>query len=215
MSTKTFEDRLLDELLREVALASGDRPQPVRRRVTLRRTALALAACAAAAVTVVLLPGGGATAAYAVEKNADGTVTVTGEEFGDPQQLQDDLRAAGLDATVDRLVDDQGTCMREGPAMEQVLKDTGKVVSWLNGSGDGVHLRIDPSKLKPGQRIQVDINKYTGVMRVNGTKTGEVRAMTHLEVYVAGEQPLPVPQKLVWDGKAAHGKTRSVDCAVE
>jgi hypothetical protein len=189
----------------------------VRRRVTPRRTALALAACAAAAVTVVLLPGGGATAAYAVEKNADGTVTVTGEEFGDPQQLEHDLRAAGLDATVDRIVDDQGMCMREGAVMEQVVKDTAKVVSWLNGgSAGGVHLRIDPAKLKPGQRIQIDINKFTSVMRVNGDpEDGKRRVMTHLEVYVAGERPLPAPRKLVWDGKAAHGEAQSVDCTVE
>ncbi|MGC4949673.1 hypothetical protein ACLQ2N_26200 [Streptomyces sp. DT224] len=75
----TFEDRLLEELKREIA-ARGPQPAPVRRRrvVTAPRFALAAGLATAATVAAVLLPGSpGAPEAYAVDRNGDGSVTVT------------------------------------------------------------------------------------------------------------------------------------------
>ena len=107
-TTKTFEDRLLDELQREIALRSEDRPEPViRRTITTRRAFVALAACVAAAGVVVALPSStGGSSAYAVERHEDGSVTVSMEDIvlsGDDQkELSERLRADGISVTVDK-----------------------------------------------------------------------------------------------------------------
>ncbi|MDT0322076.1 hypothetical protein [Streptomyces millisiae] len=98
----TFEDRLLDELKDEVrrAAATEAPATPRRRLLTPARAGLGLAA-AAAAVSFLVLPGGGASAAYAVERNEDGTVAFTYFQFReyDAEDIRDmvaDLRAAGM-----------------------------------------------------------------------------------------------------------------------
>ncbi len=80
------------------------RKEPHRRR----RLAIgaAMAATAGAAVAIVGLPGtnhGGAPAAWAVTRNADGSVTVKISDYRDPAGLQAKLRAAGLRAEVGTL----------------------------------------------------------------------------------------------------------------
>lgn len=211
MTTKTFEDRLLDELKRELVLhANGPvaAPVPVYRRVTVRRAAWGLAACGALAATAILVPGSPAESpAYAVERQPDGTVTVDGTEFKDPKQLEHDLRAAGLNATVTRFLDGKD-CSRGGLAgsaadrernaiMDAVNKASQKAVTWADGPG--VHLVINPSKLTKGQSLQVDISTSTsdGVVAKDGTTTEfEGRPTTHLEVYVVGRKPLPTARYL-------------------
>ncbi|MFD9117406.1 hypothetical protein [Streptomyces bottropensis] len=107
-TTKTFEDRLLDELRREIALRAEDVPEPVNRRtITTRRALVALAACVAAAGVVVALPSStGGAQAYAVERNDDGSVTVSMKEIGlsgdDQKELSQRLRAEGISVTVDK-----------------------------------------------------------------------------------------------------------------
>jgi hypothetical protein len=75
-------------------------PRPIRRRLVV---GAGLAATAGAAAAVFGLPGadhGGAGAAWAVTKNADGSMTVSVKDFRDPAGLQAKLRAAGLRANV-------------------------------------------------------------------------------------------------------------------
>lgn len=102
----TFEDRLLDALKREVEQAAARPLKPVRRRVvTPRRAAFGLAACAAAATAGIVLPGTpGGSAAYAVEKHPDGTVTVTVNDLtldqGEQQALAAKLRSEGARASI-------------------------------------------------------------------------------------------------------------------
>jgi len=76
-------------------------PTPRRKRFLLAG-GLAAAAVAAAIVVPVVLPGGaGAAKAWAVERHADGTVTLTLEqEFRDLDGLQAALRADGVPAIV-------------------------------------------------------------------------------------------------------------------
>ncbi|MFF4536822.1 hypothetical protein [Streptomyces aureus] len=92
-TTPMFEDRLLDELKREISLRESMAPgdtvvgaaspgggtdAPVRRLLTARRVTLAAAGCALAALATVVAPGSPATpAAYAVERHGDGSVTLT------------------------------------------------------------------------------------------------------------------------------------------
>jgi hypothetical protein len=99
MSTRTtFEDRLLGELKREMALREaraatdeGRARDTVRRRFTPRRIAVWVAACAAVWAGTVVVPGSPAdSTAYAVERHDDGTVelTVRKESFGIDAQLE-------------------------------------------------------------------------------------------------------------------------------
>ncbi|NGO14174.1 hypothetical protein G5C60_42925 [Streptomyces sp. HC44] len=98
MSTRTtFEDRLLDELKREIERREP-KPNPcapsapsARRLVTPRRIALAATACALAGLAVVFVPGSAADSkAYAVEGNGDGSVTLTikDQDIGIEAQLE-------------------------------------------------------------------------------------------------------------------------------
>lgn len=104
---RTFEDRLLSELKREVALGAGDRPEPARwrSRAFVRRSALGLAACGVAAATATLIPSPADTPAYAVEQNPDGTITLKLEEWSLERSAQRDLarklRPLGVAVTID------------------------------------------------------------------------------------------------------------------
>ncbi|MFD4529980.1 hypothetical protein ACFWP7_39975 [Streptomyces sp. NPDC058470] len=140
MNTRTtFEDRLLNELQREIELreagpgelgagetrlgAVGPRlgevvpseaPARVRGLVTRPRIALASGACAAAALAVVLVPGSPAdSTAYAVESHDDGSVSLTLNDLspgrGAQRELADRLRENGIHVDIQDL-DDTHTC---------------------------------------------------------------------------------------------------------
>ncbi|WP_330349858.1 hypothetical protein [Streptomyces sp. NBC_00582] len=81
---ESFEDRLLAELTREIALREEAVTVPgPRRLLTRRRVSLALAACAVAAAVAIAVPGSaGGSRAYAVERHGDGSVTLTIKEAG-------------------------------------------------------------------------------------------------------------------------------------
>ncbi|CAM5709666.1 hypothetical protein [Streptomyces aurantiogriseus] len=109
MSTRTtFEDRLLAELRREVERRSSSAEEftpevpPARRRLlTGRRLALAAGVCAAAGLALALVPGSPADSpAYAVERNGDGTVTVTVQsrslDRATQREFAERLRAEGV-----------------------------------------------------------------------------------------------------------------------
>ena len=94
----SFEERLLVELRRHV------REEPVgrgrKRFVVAGGLVAALAAAAAAAVFTL---AAGTQAAYAVTKNADGSVTVEIDSLSDAAGLQAKLQAAGVNAVVEYL----------------------------------------------------------------------------------------------------------------
>ncbi|MGW6793624.1 hypothetical protein [Streptomyces chartreusis] len=129
-----FEDRLLDELKAEIQLrqaeayASGtaesalDGPgskAPVRRLLTSltpRRIGVIAAACTAAWLAAVVVPGSPAdSAAYAVERHSDGSVTLTVKEQTISVAAQRDLarqvRPWGIHVTVD-VLDPGYVCVR-------------------------------------------------------------------------------------------------------
>jgi len=94
-----------ERILADPGPSSATAPAPRLPR-TRRRLAIGVgvAAAAGAAVALVGLPGspnhGGAGAAWAVTKNADGSVTVNLNDYRDPAGLQAKLRAAGVRANV-------------------------------------------------------------------------------------------------------------------
>ncbi|MER5303006.1 MULTISPECIES: hypothetical protein [Streptomyces] len=166
MSTQTFEDRLLEELQREVRLqdaGAGSRSAvvPVRRRfVTPVRAGAVLVACAAATVTAIVVPGGeGGSAAYAVERLSGGAVRVTVSDLtldiGEQEALAGKLRAAGVRVSVDEVPKDKVCRMPRG----EMIGNT--VISLLNsapqdGKGDGAggregESRPDRAEKRPGR----------------------------------------------------------------
>ncbi|WP_329086416.1 MULTISPECIES: hypothetical protein [unclassified Streptosporangium] len=92
----SFEEQLLMDL--KVEFAARDE----RRRRTVRRISVgaAVAGLAAAAAIAVPLMAGTESPAYAVSKKAGGTVGVEIREFKDADQLERDLRAAGVRADI-------------------------------------------------------------------------------------------------------------------
>jgi hypothetical protein len=100
-----FEERLLTELRDLVAVPRIEGGHK-RRIWRAPRLALAggLAAVVAAAVTAgVFVLSAGTQAAYAVTKNADGSITVQIDSLTDAAGLQAKLQAAGVNAVVDYL----------------------------------------------------------------------------------------------------------------
>ena len=100
-----FEERLLHELRSLVAAAPAERG---RRRSLRQRPRLVLAGAlaavlAAAATAGALVLSAGTQAAYAVTRNADGTVTVEIDSLSDAAGLQAQLQAAGVNAVVQYL----------------------------------------------------------------------------------------------------------------
>jgi hypothetical protein len=101
-ASRTFEDRLLDQL--RVVVAANPAPEATRHRPPRgKRLALAGAgvAAASAAAAVVALTGSATPNAWALESQPDGTVTVHIRSLRDAAGLQSGLRAAGIPAVVD------------------------------------------------------------------------------------------------------------------
>jgi hypothetical protein len=92
----SFEDRLLAELKTEVA-ARAARGEPVRRRAFGLRRLTGGAIAGVAALAAILMPTfvGSEGAAYAVTRNADGSMTVTIKELRDGDELERDLAENG------------------------------------------------------------------------------------------------------------------------
>ncbi|KND34987.1 hypothetical protein [Streptomyces stelliscabiei] len=161
-TTKTFEDRLLDELQREIALRAEDVTEPdpvIRRAITTRRALVALAACVAAAGAVVALPSStGGSQAYAVERNGDGSVTVSMEDIllsGDDQkELSERLRAEGISVTVDRPRKGYVCAKRRGEAYQP---------GWVVGPSRGTGEVVMPSHafiLRPGDSLVFELPQW-------------------------------------------------------
>jgi len=100
-----FEERLLSELRSLVAAPQIENAHGYRRwRAPRPALAGGVAVVLAAAVTAgVFVLSEGTQAAYAVTKNADGSITVQIDSLTDAAGLQAKLRAAGVNAVVEYL----------------------------------------------------------------------------------------------------------------
>ncbi|WP_330290397.1 hypothetical protein [Streptomyces sp. NBC_00576] len=140
MSPRTaFEDRLLQELKREIELReavstevdTGERgtSTSVGRLVTPRRIALAAATCAVAGLAVVVVPGTPAESmAYAVQHHGDDRVTLTLKEAIDidaQYDLAEELRPDGIEVDV-AVLPPGYTCKPWGRGVTLQLLLTGK-----------------------------------------------------------------------------------------
>ncbi|WP_432043764.1 hypothetical protein [Streptomyces cadmiisoli] len=148
MSTKrTFEDRLLDELHREIevrqagvcrtgpaetATGEGTLKASGRRLFAPRRIAVTAAACAAAWLTTVVVPGSPTDSrAYAVERHGDGSVTLTIEDqsidIEAQRELARQLRPNGIGVTVSEVAPGY-MCQRSKPRELYMTDEQGEPV---------------------------------------------------------------------------------------
>ncbi len=181
----TFEDRLLDQLRLVVAgnsASPGDgAPLPRRRRWPAAAAGLAGAGLVAALALVI---AGGTPAAYAIDSQPDGSVTVKIASLRDATGLQAALRDRGIPAFVDY----SATCrpapaprpVPAPPASSVIRPDTGRPpfsqvqqgpapsprtrdmrsgvrveVSKDGGGTHGVTFRIDPGSIPAGQNVYI------------------------------------------------------------
>ncbi len=174
----TFEDRLLAALKAEMAARPEARPVAAARRMTGRRiltgaAVLGVAATAAVAVPMVI---GAQTPAYALTKNADGSINLKINEFRDPDQVEKDLADMGVRADItylplgkrcadgrapfvdgDRTTTTSEELRSKDPAVQEELrKRMEKTVSYKairpkNG------ITIYPRYIRPGQIVMIEV----------------------------------------------------------
>jgi hypothetical protein len=179
----TYEERLLSELRAYVA----ERPQTgtpvaVERRHRLPKVALAGAAAAAVAGGVVIATGGdGASAAYAVEQQGDGSVTVEIRKLEDAEGLQAKLRDAGVQAVVKYLPIGK-TCASGWftPATGGPGHGTVSGSSIAGGADSPTTFTIDSGMVGPGQTLVITTS--TGAVAApasggGGTPQGQMAAI--------------------------------------
>ncbi|WP_431897429.1 hypothetical protein [Nonomuraea sp. bgisy101] len=138
--------------------------QPRHRRLLPRPAILlpALGLAVAMAVGAPLVFGGGAPA-YAIAKNPDGTIHITINEARNPEALQADLRAMGLNAVVDYVPEGQRcdpqprseSWVPNGTAISKTFAHPGMSVSPESESRFG--FTVDPSWVKEGQTAVLEL----------------------------------------------------------
>ena len=198
-----FEDRLLGELQ---ALAAAPSPAPSngsrrtgRRRIGRRRSVAlvggAVALVAGAAVVGVPFLSDGATPAYAVSANADGTVTVEINSLEDAAGLQRKLREAGVSALVQNVPVGK-TCKEPWftPA-EPTSGGTGQGTSGVLSSANGP-ARFTISRDLPSGQTLVIMTQSGGPAGGSGVAiayaTGTVRPCALVDV-APGTPPFGAP----------------------
>jgi hypothetical protein len=158
-----FKNALLDELVAYTQRPEESaRPERSRRRRVVRLGSLAGAGVAAAVAAFAVVPTGQEAAAYEVDNNPDGTVTVTFRELGHAVEATRDLRAAGVPAQVVRLAA-PGSCAttpggaplkpRRGSAYNVGMPSTypfdGDLKEWLP-EASATSLTINPAGIPDG-----------------------------------------------------------------
>ncbi|MFD2355360.1 hypothetical protein ACFSTC_48010 [Nonomuraea ferruginea] len=139
---------------------SAERPR--RRLVRPALLAPALALGVAVAVGVPTLLGGG-TPAYAVSKNADGTLTITINQAKDPKPLEATLRGMGVNAVVDYIPGGK-RCSPQPRSTSFLSRQEaqnpadGRPFHIWPPNTDEPGFRIDPAAIKPGQTAVLEFS---------------------------------------------------------
>jgi hypothetical protein len=141
-----FEEHLLMDLKAEI-VARNERRRRVARRLYAGGAVAALAAAAAFAVPSLT---GTEPPAYAVTKNADGTVRVEINEFEDADQLERDLQEEGVTADITYLAAGTNCKPGRGKTTGQVAMGPGSdAVARMRDGG----LDIDPQRIGKDQTL--------------------------------------------------------------
>lgn len=172
-----FEDRLLVELKQVVAdrrsALAPEEPGPVRRRAWKPGLALAggVIALGIAFVLPMALDGTG-NAAYAVTRQADGTVRVEIHEFEDPDGLQRKLTEEGIQVHVD---------LPEGKVCDRPFVESGPVLDHETESDGTVVFTLDPADYQGDNYLVIEAEEGGDPIHFY-TASGEVPACEHVDV---------------------------------
>ncbi|GLW11152.1 hypothetical protein Misp01_62800 [Microtetraspora sp. NBRC 13810] len=153
---RTLKEFVMTEIHRDPRPAA-----PRRRFPRLALLAPALAAAGLAVAAPMLL--GGAEPAYAVTKEDDGTIFVTINEAKDPDGLEAELRALGLNAVVDYVP--MGKKCSPQPRSERFLtKEEAPLTVFPAPKGQETGFTLDPGVVKAGQTavLEFSVSEQTG-----------------------------------------------------
>jgi hypothetical protein len=174
MTTQRFEERLLGELQAVIATDVA-RARPRLRGQT--RLSLAGALVAAATFAYFLFGGGGAAPAFAVESNADGSVTVTINRFSDAAGLEKALADAGVPAVVDYTP--EGKMCRQPRG--EFAEPNGPSTSSVQVADDGATtFTLSPGEVGEGQTL---------VLETTGGQTAQSSSGLRLSVIQGSVSP--------------------------
>lgn len=188
-----FEERLLAHLRAEVAERAASQraavggytvTSPWRRR-TPRLALAAATASAAAAAVLALSAGGDAAAAFAVEAQPEGMVSVEIRSLEDAKGLEEALDEAGIHASVNYLA--TGMACKE-PRFQSVPWPNGDR-ALLSGPGNGegpFTFWINREAVGPGQTLVITASPSREVLL-------GVRQVEIAEGTVAPCEPVPAP----------------------
>ncbi|MEV0228679.1 hypothetical protein [Nonomuraea sp. NPDC050786] len=153
-----FEEQLLMDLKTEMT-ARNERSRRIGRRLLAGAAVAGLAAVAAVAVPLLT----GAEPAYAVSKNANGTITVELKEFRDAAKLEQDLRDLGVPAADVTYLKPYTKCQDDRGALVGGEYDTPE--EWR----ESVHYKvarpgpkgfiIDPRYVRKGQTVLLEFTE--------------------------------------------------------
>jgi hypothetical protein len=167
MIQSQFEHRLLAELRELVA----ERPAPDvmalprsrrRRPLLFAGTATAAAAATAAVLTVT---SGGVAPAFAVDRQADGDVSVKINQLSDAQGLQSQLRAAGINAEVDYTP--AGKACRQPRGRTASPPNVGPGVAGVRVNGGSTTFTVSRNMVGPGRTLVIATSGGTGPTSVS------------------------------------------------
>ncbi|GAA3032422.1 hypothetical protein [Streptosporangium longisporum] len=174
----TFEERLLAALRTEMATRAARGPAPVPGRFSGHRLAWAGAGLAVAAAVAVPLAIGSQTPAYALTRNADGSISLTIHEFRDPEQVERDLADLGVRADITYLPlgrrcgnvrasfvegDDVGVSAERlestDPAVLTEARRRMKNLASAKAIRPENGITIDPRHIRAGQTVMIEVQE--------------------------------------------------------
>ncbi|MGW3351679.1 hypothetical protein ACWDA3_50995 [Nonomuraea rubra] len=173
-----FEEQLLMDLKAEMT-ARNERSRRVGRRLLAGAAVAGLAAVTAVALPLLTGP----EPAYAVSKNANGTITVELREFRDADQLEQDLGKLGVTADVSYLKhqtkcqDDRGTLVGGGYDTPEEWRAS---VHYKVARPGAKGFVIDPRQVGKGQTV---------VLEFTENSEGPVKSQLKAEVIEGSVEP--------------------------
>ncbi len=151
-----FEDRLWAELVEQHGAVLSEQPvlvqTPARRFRRGPVAAVALAIAVALAALVIGLGRGGATSAYAVVTNPDGSVTVTIKELVGVEPANQRLQELGLPVAIPPVRADCPTSQTELRPAPLTVEQSRRTFEPLGGHG-AYSIRIDPAAIPAGDTL--------------------------------------------------------------
>ncbi|MEU4550000.1 hypothetical protein [Nonomuraea dietziae] len=190
-----FEERLLSALKDDMASENLVTVTPARRGHG-RLLGLAAAVTGAAAATTLVLYGGTASPAFAVEKQADGSIEVRISEFRDPEDLERRLRDENVNADVTYLPAGQTCKAPRGRA-----KASGGRFEASIGSieGGGIVFKIKQGEITAGQTLVMTIS--SDPEHLDRPPAGMALEVVEGTVGPCEVVPMPLPTPGKWESR--------------